>query len=377
MLKNYKEDFASFNQKVWLNAASEGPLSLKAGEALKESIEWKSRPYLLDNDKFIRVPKELKTSIAQLINVNYRDVILGNSASYGLHLLANGIEWKSGNEIILMQNDFPTDILPWLALEEKGVKVNQVQAKENVLTPNELLESITSKTKLFCISHVHTFTGYILEIEKFAEICKKKGIIFVLNLSQSLGTMPVNISRWPVDAVVTAGYKWLCGPYGTGFAWIKPELREQLKINRAYWIPMMSEEELKKEGPLQLKDLKSARKFDVFGTANFFNFVPFKSAIDYWLKIGLDQVQSYQQDLIGHLISNLDTNRYELISPSERENRSSLVVISHQDKKENVKIFKALLSQGIYTALWKGNIRVSAHVYNTKEDIDRFLGALP
>jgi len=128
-MSNYQKDFVSFEGKIWLNAASEGPLPIAAAQSLKESIEWKSKPYLLNNEKFASVPKGLKQSIARLIGVNERDVILGNSASYGLHILANGIDWQSGDEILLMQNDFPTDILPWLALEQKGVKVLQIPPK--------------------------------------------------------------------------------------------------------------------------------------------------------------------------------------------------------------------------------------------------------
>ena len=374
MLRNHcKKDFVSFGKHVWLNAASEGPLPRVAAAALQEAIEWKSRPYELTNEKFIQVPKGLKESIGLFIGVNPRDVILGNSASYGLHLLANGFPWQRGDEILLMQNDFPTDILPWLALEQKGVKVLQIKPNEKVLTPDELLANITEKTKLFCISQVHTFTGITVDVEQFAKICKAKGIIFVLNISQSAGTMPIHIARTSVDAVVAAGYKWLCGPYGTGFAWIKPELRDQLQLNQAYWIPLSTEEDLKNEGPLALRTLKTARKFDVFATANFFNFVPFKASIDYWLALGMENVQAYNQSLIDHMIQGLQGKPYQLISPQAGKTRSNLVVISHHDRTKNESIFRNLLSQGIYTAFWKGNIRIAPHVYNTIHDLTTLL----
>lgn len=376
MKPNYKNDFAPQEGKIWLNAASEGPLPLSAGRALSEAIRWKSQPYLLDNNKFASVPAGLKDSIGRLLNVNSRDVILGNSASYGLHILANGISWNAGDEILLMQNDFPTSILPWLALEKKGVKVIQVKPKEKVLHPQELAKNISKKTKLFCISHVHTFSGYTLDIEKFAQICRDKNIIFVLNISQSAGTMPLDLTKFHIDAVVCAGYKWLCGPYGTGFAWINPELRDSLVLNSAYWIPMLSEEDLKGDEPLKLREFKSARKYDVFGTANFFNFVPFKVAIDFWLNAGLDKVQSTNQALIDILIKGLNKKKIDLISPREGEWRSNLVVVSHKDKTKNQKIYEMLWQKGIYTAMWKGNIRVSPHVYNTEEEIAELLAVI-
>lgn len=375
-MSDYQKDFMDFTGKAWLNAASEGPLPLKSAEALKESIVWKSLPYLLDLPKFTSVPMELKKSVGRLIHVDPKDVILANSASYGLHLLANGIVWQPGDEIILMRNDFPTDILPWLALEKKGVKVRQVAVKDKVISPEEFKANITSRTRLFCVSQVHTFTGIVLEIEKLARIAKENGVLFVLNLSQSAGGMPVDLSRIPVDAAVGAGYKWMCGPYGTGYAWIHPALRARLDYNHAYWPAMLGPEELKSEGALSLKEDQSARKYDVFGTANFFNFVPFRYSIDYLLDIGIENISSHNQRLIDYTLERLDRSKYALISPEKGEFRSNLLVFSSHDRSKNMALHAQLTKNGVFTAFWKGNIRVSPHLYNTEADMDKFLACL-
>ena len=132
-LPDYTKDFSLIPRHTWLNVASEGPLPKKPNEALQEAIQWKSSPHLLTIPKFQQVPLELKKTISGLIHVEADDVILGNSATYGLHLLANGLEFKAGDEIILLQNDCPTDILPWLSLQQKGVIVHQLKAQHHVL----------------------------------------------------------------------------------------------------------------------------------------------------------------------------------------------------------------------------------------------------
>ncbi len=373
---DYRKDFASFEGRIWLNAASEGPLPLVAGKALAKAVEWKQKPYLLDAAKFVMASSGLKGSIGRLMATNEGDVILGNSASYGLHILANGILWREGDEILLMENDFPTNILPWLALEKKGVVVRQIKPKGKVLEPEEVLTHLSPKTRLLCLSHVHTFTGIMLDVQEFGRICRKNNIIFVLNLSQSLGTMPCDIARYNTDAVVCAGYKWLCGPYGTGFCWIKPSLRDQLELNQAYWVSMLSRKELQEQGPLRLKETKDARRFDVFGTADFFDHIPLGAAIDYWLDAGLEDVRAYHDQLIDHLIAGLKGLGYILISPEKGNRRSSLVVFSHIDRNKNTQIYEGILSRGIYPALWKGNIRISPHVYNTKDEIDQVIKVL-
>jgi selenocysteine lyase/cysteine desulfurase len=373
---SYQEDFTSFEDKIWLNAASEGPLPQVAVNALEEAVRWKTRPYLLTHEKFTLAYKELKESLGKLLNVSSRDMIVAMSASYGLHLLANGLPWRKGDEIIVMQNDFPTDILPWLYLEKRGVKVRQLKAKDKVLTPEELKAAVSPKTKLFCISQVHTFTGIPVDIKAMGEMCQKNQIFCVVNLSQSAGNVPIDLATWAIDAVVGAGYKWLLGPYSTGYAWIKPSLREQLDVNNTYWSALLSEEDLKSEGALALKDNRSARRFDMFAPANFFNFIPWKASIEYLLKIGIGQVYEYNQVLIDELIASLDSKKYQLVSPTQKHLRSNLVVISHRDPENNLKIYKGLLAEGIYPAFWKGRIRFSPHLYNTSPQIKKVNQAL-
>lgn len=374
--QNYQSDFYDFKDVIWLNAASEGPLPVVAKQALAQAVEWKSSVYQLDIPKFIQVPLELKHSIGRLINVDPKDVILGTSASYGLHILADGIEWHSGDEIILMQNDFPTNIIPWLALEQKGVVVKQVPAANHILDIDEFRRAITPRTRLTCLSQVHTFSGHRLDVQSIVNECQTRGITTVLNIAQSVGTMPVDVSALGVDAVVSVGYKWLCGPYGTGFCWMTPQLRESLRINRAYWPTYMTVEEMKETGPIFYKEQSSTQKYDVFGTANFFNFVPLKTAIDYWIDVGIENVYSHNQTLIQQLIDGLDLDRFRLISPSSPSLRSGLLVLSLVDSNHNENLYKHLQSSNIYSAFWKGNIRLTPHVYNTPKQIQKTLEIL-
>lgn len=375
-MNNYSNDFESFDGKIWLNAASEGPLPKVSNQALQEAIIWKSKPYLLDIPKFVDVPLALKSSIARLIHVDSKEVVLGNSATYGIEILANGIPLNPGDEVLLMRNDFPSDILPWLGLTKKGVIVKQLAAKHLVLSPDELSQQISSRTKVVCLPHVHTFTGLNLQAEKMAALCRANNIIFILNITQSAGTREIDLSQMDVDAAVCAGYKWLLGPYGTGFCWIKTELRERLELYRAYWPAALSETELHSSGDIQYHEIKTARKYDIYGTANFFNFVPFRSSIDYLLQIGLDRVAEHNGQLIDILLDRLDGAEFELISEKDKKQRSNLLVLSHKNKNNNAKIHQYLKDRGIYTAFWKNNIRLTPHIYNTADEMTATAEAL-
>lgn len=374
---NYQNDFTLFKAHTWLNAASEGPLPLVAQQALVEAAGWKSQPYQLTFARFAAVPLALKRCIAELLHVEAHDVILGNSASYGWHVLAQAFPWKAGDEILCMQNDFPTNILPWLTLKDKGVVVKQWAPRALMWQPEELRAALTPQTRAVCLSHVHTFSGIKADVDALSQICQERGVLLFLNVAQSVGSFPVDISVWPgVDAVVAASYKWLCGPYGTGFCWMKPSLRQQLRPTQAYWQSVLNAQDLNSEGPLVLKDTGSARQWDMFGTANFFNYVPLTKSIEYFLKIGLDNVAAHNKILQDYFIQHLDKQFYSLISPIELKQRSGLMVFSHQQPERNQGIFDNLVNRQIYGALWKGKLRVAPHVYNTLDDIKTCLHAL-
>ncbi len=375
-MTDHTGDFGLERQTVWLNAASEGPIPKVAAESLREAASWKLAVHLLTLAKFQHVPRELKNSLARLIQVNSDDIILGNSATYGIHLLANGLPLTTGDEVLLMRNDFPSDILPWLHLSKVGVKVHQLKPNAEVLTIDEIKAAINSKTRVVCLPLVHTFSGWSLDIVSIGELCRRKNITFAVNVSQAAGAFEFNASQWPVDAVIGAGYKWLLGPYGTGFCWIKPTLREQLTYPQAYWVALMDARELSSEGEITLREDHSARRYDVFATANFFNFVPWRASIDYLLGKGLANVGRHNRTLIDHLVDRLDAKYFDWISPTARAQRTNIAVFSHKDRSHNKGIFEYLNALKIFTALWKGKLRVAPHIYNTVADMDRLLDAL-
>ena len=152
-----------------------------------------------------------------------------------------------------------------------------------------------------------------------------------------------------------------------------PNLRKKLVYNQAYWINLMSAKDLESEEELNLPTNTTASRYDVFGTANFFNFRPLTASIEYLLKIGIDKIQTHNDVLVKMIIDGMDATQFELISPSQKEKRSALLVFSHKDPAKNSDIFHKMTAEHIYGAFWRGNIRIAPHLFNTREDIQRLL----
>ena len=373
----HRDAFGPFEGRTWLNTAHQGALPRVAAAAAEEAIRWKQAPHHLSMDRFAQVPDRLRRALGRLLNVPADEVILANSSSHGIHLLANGIPWRPGDEVLLVRGDFPSTTLPWTGLESRGVRTRFIEPRGGVVTPEELEANLSSSTRVFCTTWVHSFSGHTVDVRSLGTLCREQGIWFVLNASQGIGARPLDVSEAPVDAISCVGFKWLCGPYGTGFCWIHPELRESLEVNRLYWLAFQGADDLAAttEALPEVADL-GARRYDIFGTANFLNFVPWTAALELLLERGIEKIAAHDGALVDRLVDGLNPDKFELLSPRRGAARSTLVLVSHRDRRRNPELLERLRSRGVDISLRRGLLRVSPHLYNTPRDIDRALEAL-
>jgi selenocysteine lyase/cysteine desulfurase len=373
---SFAREFEPDEGRVWLNTAHQGKLPRRAAEALQEAVGWKLRPRELTTaDRFTEVPRRLRAGLARAIGAEPEDVVLANSASYGLHLIANGLDLGRGDEVVVAANDFPSDILPWIPLRERGVRVRMIEPDGEVLTPEELAAALTERTKAVCLTWVHSFSGRVLDVEAVGSLCRDAGVWFVLNGAQAVGIRPIDVMKAPVDALTSVGFKWLCGPYGTGLCWLRRELHDSLTPTKLYWLSALTSEDLAAPTiDVASVEPRRAGRYDVFGTANFFNFVPFTAAVELMLEIGIDEAARYVDTLVERLVTGIDRERYRLVSAEAPGERSSLVTVEPL-KEPAERVLERLREAGVYCAHRRGRVRVSPHVYNSPDDIDRALAA--
>jgi cysteine desulfurase / selenocysteine lyase len=359
----------------WLNTAHQGRLPRRAAVALAEAVRWKLHPEMLaTSQRFSEVPARLRRALARVLGAHEDEVVLANSASYGLHLVANGLELGAGDEVVVAANDFPSDILPWLSLRDRGVTVRMVEPRDEVLSPDEVQAALTDRTRVVCLTWVHSFSGRVVDLEGVGRACRRRGAWFVVNGSQAVGAMPVRVRGLPVDALVGVGFKWLCGPYGTGVCWLRPELSEVLRPTKLYWLSALTAEDLAAPS-LDLGSItpRKTGRLDVFGTANFFNFVPFTAALELLLELGIDEVAAYVDGLVASLLAGIDRARFRLVSGEDV--RSPLVVVEPLQEAPG-EVFERLAAAGVHVAHRRGRIRISPHLYNTPDEVNRALELL-
>ncbi len=328
-------DFGPFHGKTWLNCAHQGPLPRVAAAEAQEAISWKQSPFELTTERFSGIPMRVREALGTLIGAPAEEIILGNSASYGMHLFANGIPWRDGDEVLLVNCDFPATIFAWLPLARRGVVVRFIEPAGQVVTAEDIAAALTPRTRLFCTNWVNSFSGCAADIDEIGGLCREHGVLFALNLSQALGARPLDLAAASLDAVTGCGHKWLCGPYATGYCWLRPALRESLEYDQAYWSAHQSGARLSELRDYTLRDDLGAAQYDVFGTANYNNFMPWTASIETLLAIGPQAIAEHDQALVSRLIAGFDESKYEVLSPREGPTRSTLVIVSHRDAARN------------------------------------------
>lgn len=179
-----------------------------------------------------------------------------------------------------------------------------------------------------------------------------------------------------MDALVSCGFKWLCGPYGTGFCWLAPGLLASLTSPPAYWLAHSTQEDLGQDRGYRLRDDLGAACYDVAGTANFLTFRPWTASVSYLLDLGVDRVAAWDQALVERFLQGLDPGRYRLVSPRDGPGRSALVVFGPHNGDRTPRLHQRLTAAGVDVAYRRGQLRVSPHLYNTPADIDRALEVL-
>jgi len=235
------------------------------------------------------------------------------------------------------EGDYPPTIHPWLVLAARGVTVRKVRPRSFLI----------------------------------AGVCRNVGAHLVLNGTQGVGAIPINVTSGGASAISSSGFKWLCGPYATGFAWIRDDLLADMRPFQSYWLagPAGSSLDLNLAAEPVLAEDIGARAFDVFGTANFFNFMPWAAALDLLLSVGIGMIAEHNKRLVGHLHTALDPAAYDWISPDAKRG-SAIVALSRRDPEANRRTVSHLSTKGIDVALRGSRVRISQHIYNDIADID-------
>jgi selenocysteine lyase/cysteine desulfurase len=359
---------------VYLNAAGQAPMPRVSLDAVQAALEWKKFPHALTDQGEMALPQRVRTSIANLIGAKPQEIALTTGASAGLMALAYGLSWKPGDEILTAHGEFPAQYTTWKPMEAReGVKLRLIAPREQWITADDFVAALTPKTRVVSVSMVRFDDGSMLEAAKLGAACRAQGTLLALDVSQCCGAIPMNVKALGADFITCSGYKWLLGPYGSGFFWASSELTARFRPGPFYWQGI---EGLIHYGDLIFESPKpaaGARGWDASETASYFNLTGWDASLRFLQELGVETVAAHNRKLMTRLFELLPHDRFVRTSPAKTEQQGPYGCFAAYALERTHECNERLKREKVYASLREGNIRVSPHLYNTEQDIDTLI----
>jgi selenocysteine lyase/cysteine desulfurase len=368
------QDFPAASRCTYLNSASVALMFQGASEA---TLAWERDiadfgTLNFDERAEDAVFDELRAQFAGLIGAASSDVAVASSATELIASLAWAVMPPAGSNIVACDVVFPSTVYPWArTARHTGCELRWVKARDGMVSEDDLLAAIDDRTAVVCISQVEYGTGQRYDLARLAEAAHAHGALLAVDATQAAGAIPIDVAKEPVDALISASYKWMCGPFGVGLMYLAPRWQAALEPGLVGWRSHKDVYDLQAD---RLEYRPDARRFE-FSTMAYGCAIGLAKSIGYLREIGVARVYEHNLRLADELLESLRRVDAQIVSPTSSKSRTSIVGFRLPGwRPENV--VARLGEQGIVVSRRRDLVRVSPHLYNTSQDIERLAEAL-
>lgn len=376
MLSIQKHLFTLDPEIHYLNNAYRAPLLRVSEEAGISSIVNQRNPHKFTSDDFFDGVMEVRSAFGQLVNCAASDVAVMPSTSYGFTSVLNNIKTGKGKKAITVKDEFPSG---YFSLE-RWAKENDAPLQIIAPDPNQsqkgadwnqrIIDAINSDTAVVLISSIHWMSGVKFDLKAIGEKCEEVGAFFIVDGTQSVGAMPIDVKEFKIDALVCATYKWLLGPYSMALAYIGEKFSNGIPLEES-WMNRVNARDFSSLSDYASNYQPGAGRFNVGETSNFILMPMLKSSLNVLLEWKPERIQEYAKKLnsplrkfvqeIGGVVENDEFLAYHLIAPKL------------PGKIHLGKLKQALDQNHVYLSARGDNLRISVNVFNSEEDIQKLM----
>lgn len=359
----------------YLNCASKSPLLVASEKAMHAALDREKNIHTRTSVDFFDRLTEAQTLFSNLVNCRPTQVAFMPAVSYGLASVLNNVKGKKGQRAITIESEFPSDYLAidrWCQTHECSIKV--VEPNSEFSSWNErLLEAIDKNTAVVVISAIHWMTGYKYDLKAIGQRCEEVGAVFVVDGTQAVGAMQIDVQAAKIDALICAGYKWLFGPYSIGCFYMSERFNDGVPIEES-WMNRTNASKFSELTNYGLEYTPDAGRYSVGETSNFL-LMPL-------LIEGLKQVTAWQPESIQEYCENLTKPLHSFIEQNglaleKKENLSShLFSLKVPSGVSSDDFAQSLSDNNIYASARGAGMRVSFNVFNTEEDVAALIQVL-
>ena len=379
-LDNQSQKFDIPEDVIYLNTAYMSPLLKEVAQEGKSAIDQKSRPYTIVVDDFFDPLTQLKELFAQLIDCDEAErICMISSASYGIATVVNNISLNKGDEILVLEDQFPSNIYSWQRLAQDSGAELKIMAKPRSsnetgkIWNEKIIDSITDRTAVVAMCHAHWADGTLFDLRTIRKKTDLHNSLLIIDGTQSVGAFPFSVSEIKPDALICSGYKWLLGPYSSGLAYFGPYFDRGTPIEEN-WANRLHSENFAGLTKYEEQYKPFSNRYNVGEQANFIAVPMLITAIRQLLHWTPGAIQDYCRSISLDVIEPLVTIGCIIESPEYRGHH--LFGIKLPSTISLSKLQEEFKKRNIYVSVRGDYVRVSIHLFNTKQDIQALVDAI-
>lgn len=375
-LQEYRQtEFAEVTARsVYLNHAGVGPAPARVVRAVQEAAAFSGRdPLGFFMDGVLGVMASARERLARLMGVPVEDLALTKNTGHGLSIVADGLRLESGDNVVAADCEYPSVVYPWYARQDQGIETRLFPTRpDGTLSLEDAAARMDKRTRVLTLSWVQFGTGFRADLAAWAELAHAHGAIFIVDVIQGLGALPLKAQEWGADVVATGVHKWQLAPGGSGGLYVAPHVLDRMRLVNMGAVSVV---DVAPFDPLVFHPKPTARRFEE-GTPNALGLFGLDAALSLLEEIGLERIGDRVLEVTRRAADGLTAKGYQVASPQEDSQRAGIVMFGHS-KYDNDALLAALTTAHVAAAVRGGKVRFAPHFYNTDEEIDQAIAALP
>jgi len=366
--------FPGTQNYVYLNSAAVSLIPTIAGEAVGRQLADVALHGSTHYQDWIDTKNRARSLAAKMLGVRSGQIAFVRNTSDGVASIANGLAWRSGDNIVSFEREFPANFYPWRRVrDEYGAQLRLCPERYGRIDMDEMIGLIDSDTKIVAISAVQYASGYRADLERLGRAARAVDALFCVDIIQGFGAMPFDLPAQFVDAACGASHKWLCSPEGCGIIYLSDRARERIKPTLVGWISV--------ETPWDFEDREQPFKSTALawesGTGCASLFYGLEASLKLLHESGVENIERQLSGLSDQLCDSIGGKNYDIISSREPGERSQIVCIKHRNGITANQIAARLEGKGVIVSPRGDRLRIAPHFYNNEEDIDQLVELLP
>ncbi len=371
-LSSYRAEFPITTRYAFLSHAAVSPYNRRVAQAVAAHLAaMQAAPFDELHESIFTLIRELRERAARLINAAQPDEIVPMpDTATGINTAANSLPLRAGDNVLVVEGDYPANIYPWLNLAPRGVLVKWVPQHEGGVDLERLAARIDRRTRAIAVSTVMFATGFRNDIAAIGALCRERGIYFIVDAIQSLGALPIDVQACHIDFLASGGQKWLLSTPGSGLLYVRRAIMDDLQLGAYVGASSVVD-------PFNFLDYNftlqpTADRF-ALGTPNLLNIVALHAALGLLLEVGIERIAARIIALTDRLIEALRHQGVGIHSNLDPRHRSGIVIAAVPQPEQTAARLRAA---GVIAAPRGAGLRFAPHFYNNEDDIDRAVDAL-